>query len=93
MLVLCTLLITARSLASAVARNLDPSPQDTSWRPLILAHVVSGSEDGVADGMCVAAAAVTAAADGPGEKLAKMSWLPFVPDGTYMNCSTVGGRV
>lgn len=46
----------ALALASSATRGLDPDlrAQDISTpRPLILAHVVSGSEGGQADGMCV----------------------------------------
>lgn len=69
-LVLSLLIASWPPLAFSGARkNLDPSPQDISSRPVILAHVVSGSEDGVADGMCVAApVAAAAAAEGLGEK-------------------------
>lgn len=43
------------TLASSAATDLDPDlrAEDTSQWPLILAHVVSGSEGGLADGMYV----------------------------------------
>lgn len=45
----------ALALASSAKTGLDADlrEQDISRRPLILAHVVSGSEGGLADGMCV----------------------------------------
>lgn len=51
-LVFCLLVASWTSLACSSAKYLDPS-QDTSARIPVIAYVVSGSEEGVADGMYV----------------------------------------
>lgn len=70
------------TLASSAATGRDPDlrlrAQDTSRheRPLILAHVVSGSDGGLADGMYVIYESTSAAADEQGGQ--SLKWLPLV---------------